>query len=153
MLRLCGMALGFILLLLPSHGWASEAVIGTIKSTTGQAFVLRGDHKIVATSGLRLSVKDTLVTGDKSTLGLILRDNSTLSMGPRSKLELADFVLNVPERDVGFFARIYRGTMVYASGLMVKLRGDSVKFRTPVAVAGVRGTTLAISVEADNEEE
>ncbi len=40
-----------------------------------------------------------------------------------------------------------RGTLTYLSGLINKLKPESVEFRTPSAAISVRGTHIAIEVK------
>jgi hypothetical protein len=52
------------------------------------------------------------------------------------------------EGRLGFTLRIARGMLAYVSGRIARLAPDSVRLETPSALVGVRGTHLAIRVEA-----
>jgi hypothetical protein len=43
--------------------------------------------------------------------------------------------------------RLSSGTMAYLSGLIGKLAPESVRFETPVATIGIRGTRFAMKVD------
>jgi hypothetical protein len=95
---------------------------------------------------LRLQVGDALDTGPGGSLGVILRDDSSLSLGPGSRLVVRNFLLSPEKGSFGLLARISRGTMAYLSGLIGKMAPGSVRFETPTATIGIRGTRFAVKV-------
>jgi hypothetical protein len=80
-------------------------------------------------------------------MGAVLIDNSILSSGPNTRLILSQFVFEPADKKLSSTVQITRGTMTYLSGLIAKLDSKAVKFVTPSAVCGIRGTHLAIYVE------
>src|SRR3989304_1617125 len=48
---------------------------------------------------------------------------------------------------LGLLARFSKGTLAYISGLIGKLAPESVRFETPVASIGIRGTYFAVKGE------
>ncbi len=125
---------------------AEDATIGVVRNSTGPASVLRGDQVIPAAVGLKVHAKDTLNTGPDGSLGLILRDNSSLSIGPESSIVIQEFLFSPAEGKLALFARLAKGSMAYLSGLIGKLAPESVRFQTPVASIGIRGTCFAVKV-------
>ena len=121
--------------------------IGTVKTLEGSAHVLRAAAQIPAVPGLALFMADTLVTEKGSALGVIFRDNSILSLGPDSRLSLTAYAYDPAMSRLGFAADMMRGTMTYLTGIIGRLNPASVKFQTPSALIGIRGTHLAIKVE------
>jgi hypothetical protein len=79
-------------------------------------------------------------------MGVILRDNSTLSLGPGSSLVIRDFLFSPAEGRFDLLVRVTRGTMAYLSGLIGKLAPESARFETPVASIGIRGTRFGVKV-------
>jgi hypothetical protein len=45
--------------------------------------------------------------------------------------------------------KFMRGVAAYVSGRIAKIAPDSIRLETPSAIVGVRGTTLAIRVDAE----
>jgi hypothetical protein len=131
---------------LPQGAYAALATIGTVRSSAGTADVIRGDRVLPATPGTKLLAGDTLTTGSDGSMGVILRDNSTLSLGPDSRIAIDTFLFSPYEGKFGLLARITRGTMVYLSGLIGKLAPGSARFETPMASIGIRGTRFAVKV-------
>lgn len=120
--------------------------IGMVRSSEGDATVTRGEEVLPGTPGTKLLAGDILGTGPDATLGVILRDNSTLSLGPGSSLVIQEFRFSPAEGKLGLLARITRGTMAYLSGLIGKLDPGSARFETPTATIGIRGTRFAVKV-------
>jgi len=124
----------------------AEETIGVVRNVEGVATVTRGEEVFPATQGTKLMTGDILGTGSDATLGVIFRDNSTLSLGPESSLAVDTFLFSPAEGKFGLLARITRGTMAYLSGLIGKLAPESARFETPTASIGIRGTYFAVRV-------
>jgi hypothetical protein len=80
-------------------------------------------------------------------LGITLKDDTRLSLGPSSEVRLDRFLFVPAEGRLGLVLNVVRGVMAYVSGRIAKLAPDSIRLGTPAAVVGVRGTTLALRVE------
>jgi hypothetical protein len=134
------------LLAVPGTTVAGES-IGMVRNVSGDASVTRGETTLPAAPGLKLLVGDTLVTGRDGSIGVILRDDSSLSIGPGSVLVLRSFLFSPSEGKFDLVARITRGTMAYVSGLIGKLAPEKAHFESPTATIGIRGTRFAVKVE------
>lgn len=136
-------------LCLPAAAGTSIAgeTIGMVRFVSGDAAVTRGGISLQAAVGLKVVAGDTLVTGRDGSLGLILRDDSSLSIGPESRLLLRSFQFSPSEGKFDLVTRISRGTMAYLSGLIGKLAPEKARFETPTATIGIRGTRFALKVE------
>lgn len=139
-----------LLLILSALAWplpaAAQESIGIVRTSSGTATINRGGQILPAAVGTKLLAADTLTTGSDGSIGVILRDNSTLSIGPESNLIIQEFLFSPAEGELGLLARITRGTMAYISGLIGKLAPESARFETPVATIGIRGTRFAVKV-------
>lgn len=131
----------------PDLSAAAQDTIGVVRSVEGKATVTRGGEVLPAAVGMKLMVDDTLMTGADGSMGIILRDNSTLSIGPKSSLAVQRFLFSPAEGKLGLLVRLSRGTMAYLSGLIGKLAPESALFETPVASIGIRGTRFAVKVD------
>jgi hypothetical protein len=120
--------------------------IGVVRTASGAATVTRGEMTLPATPGLKIMAGDTLGTGPDGSLGVILRDDSSLSIGPESRLVLRSFLFSPSAGKFGLVARITQGTMAYLSGLIGKLAPEKARFETPTATIGIRGTRFAVKV-------
>ncbi len=129
---------------------AAEPAIGYVKTVEGDAFVERGSGREALTAGAPLYQSDICETAEGATLGMTFRDNMVLSIGPSTRITLANFEFEPVEQKMGVLVRIAHGTLQYISGLVAKLAPDAVRIETPVANIAVRGTRFAVRVEEEN---
>jgi len=123
---------------------SAQEIIGTVRNSAGKATITREGRVLPASEGTKLFAGDTLSTGSDGSLGVILRDDSTLSLGPESSFAIQKFLFSPAEGKFGLLVRLTRGTMAYLSGLIGKLSPESVHIETPTASIGVRGTRFAV---------
>lgn len=126
---------------------AMEPVAGVIKNVTGKASIERGDQVIPAAEGVKIHAKDILQTGPGGSMGVIFRDDSTLSMGPDTRIFIDDFLFSPGEGKLSFVSKISKGTAAYLSGKIGKLSPGATRVETPLAVLGIRGTRFLVEVE------
>jgi hypothetical protein len=126
---------------------AQSGPAGRIKIATGSAFIVRGDTTIAARPGEPIFASDALRTGPDGSVGVTLKDDTRLSLGPGSEVRVERYVY-APERGaLGMVLNFVRGAAAYVSGRMAKLAPDAIRLETPAAIVGVRGTTVAVNVE------
>ena len=130
---------------------AEETKAGFVKNISGQVFIGRKQISIPAKAGDKLFENDFIITGSDGKIGIILQDNSVLGIGPNTQVNISKFVFEPANKKFAFTAQIKKGTLVYLAGLIAKLDNKSVRFESPTSVCGVRGTHLAIKVEAGYE--
>ncbi len=123
------------------------AAAGRIKTVSGAAFIVRGSAAIPAKPGDVVLQADSLRTGADGTLGVTLKDDTRLALGPGSEVRLERFAYAPGSASLGMVLRFVRGVTAYVSGRLAKLAPDSIRLETPSAIVGVRGTTLAIRVQ------
>jgi len=124
-----------------------QTVAGRIKLVSGSAFVVRGGTAIPATAGQEVMQADSLRTGNNGRLGITLKDDTRVSLGPDSEVRLEQFVYAPAEGNLALALKFVRGAAAYVSGRIAKIAPDSIRLETPAAIVGVRGTTLAIRVQ------
>ena len=122
------------------------APAGRVKLVSGSAFVVHEGRRIPATVGAPVYEQDSLATGADGHLGLTLRDDTRLSIGPQTTIEISRFVYAQSDSQFSFVLKVVRGVVAYVSGRIAKLSPDAVRLETPSAIVGVRGTRLIIRV-------
>jgi len=135
------------LVLLAAPAYAQQAIAGRIKVASGSAFVVRGGAELPAQAGQVLYEADTLRTGADGRLGVTLKDDTRVSLGPTSEVRLDRFAYAPAEGQMALVLKLVRGVAAYVSGRIAKLSPDSIRLETPAAIVGVRGTTLALRVQ------
>ncbi len=118
---------------------ATDGTIGVVRNSAGSATVTRGGNVLPATAGTRLHTGDTLGTGPDGSLGVILRDDSSLSIGPSSKLVLRDFFSRPPRGSSACWFAFPRGpwrTSRASSGSWLRRKPVSKPRRPPSGSGG-----------------
>ena len=120
---------------------------GRIKVVSGSAFVVRQNASIPAEPGQMVFETDSLKTGADGRIGVTLKDDTRVSLGPSSELRLRRFTYEPGRGSFGMVLQFVQGVAAYVSGRMAKLAPQSIRLETPAAIVGVRGTSLAILVD------
>ena len=121
---------------------------GRIKVVSGTVEIVRGTTTLPATVGTFVLESDRIRTGPNGRVGLTLRDDTRLSLGPDSELALNRFQYAPADGRLSLAVRFLKGVAGYISGRIAKLAPDAIRLETPAAIVGVRGTSLAIRVGA-----
>jgi hypothetical protein len=136
-----------LLMLLASPAQADDAAIGFVKTLAGHATVIRGGTAKPVELAMPLYTRDRVETAKDGEVGITFRDDTRISLGPDSQLELPSFVFKPADKQYGFVLRLVFGTMQYLSGLTAKLAPDAMSIETPTATIAVRGTRFLVRAE------
>ncbi len=128
----------------------TNKAIGSIKTQEGEAMIVRNVQEIKASIGTRIHAQDVIRTGKKGAVGIVLLDDTTVSLGPKSELKMNEFNFQPSESTFSMAMNMLKGTFVYVSGRMAKLAPESVKVKTPVGVVAVRGTKFLVEIPAED---
>ena len=126
---------------------AESPLAGEIKNLEGEVQIVRDGATIPARIGQALHVADVVVTGPGSTAGIMLEDDTVLSLGPDSRLELKDFAFDPSNKIFDMALRIMKGSFAYMSGVIGKVAPEKVRVETPDAVISTYGTRFLVSVD------
>jgi len=119
---------------------------GMIKTTKGSAAIEREGKKNPVQAGAAVLSSDRIVTGADGSVGITLRDETLLSVGPNSNVWLEKYAFDPTTHEGALDATVKRGTMAVISGKLSKQSPSAVQFRTPSSILGVRGTEFVIEV-------
>lgn len=128
---------------------ASDGSAGRVKTINGSASIVRGQSSLPAVVNEKVFQGDTLRTGPDGSLGVILKDDSLVSLGPNSEVVVDQFLFTPAEGKLALVTRMVKGTAVFFSGVIAKLSPQSVRIETPNATIGVRGTRFLVKVDED----
>lgn len=117
---------------------------GTIKTSQGAAHIVREGARLPADPGQAVMVSDSIQTGHDGTVGITLMDDTRLTAGPDSTLELNRFVFDTTTHGGSLDAKVTRGSLAVISGKLAKSSPDNVSFSTSAVTLGVRGTRFII---------
>jgi hypothetical protein len=136
--------IAWFVILLGHSAWAE---IGQIKNVAGQVFLSRNNVQQPAKTGDLIEQADVLTTGPNGSVGITFIDNTRLSAGPNSRIELKQFRFNPTTQEGEFLTDIQQGTLAIVSGQIAKRSPDAMKVKTPTTILGVRGTTFAVKID------
>jgi hypothetical protein len=128
---------------------ADDATVGYVKTTQGDATLVREGKTVKAEPGLAVQQATVLKTGKNASLGLTLKDNTLLSIGPDTELALDEFLFAPAQDQFKLDARLVKGSLNYVSGIIAKLKPQAINVRTPTGNIGVRGTHFVAAVEGE----
>ena len=133
--------------LVTSPVFSETTRIGTIKTAKGSVIVIRGDDQQSGGIGFQVFQKDLIRTGNDGGVGVVFIDNTVLSLGPDTELVIEEYVF-VPQKNwLSMIVRMIKGTASYLSGIIGKQSPENVKFKTPQAIIGIRGTKFLVKVD------
>ena len=144
--RIWAGALALVFAAAPAFAQVPQNAAGRIKVASGSVFIVRAGALGPAQAGQEVFEADGLKTGADGRLGITLKDDTRVSLGPSSEVRVDRFVFAPAEGRMGLVLKVVRGVIGYVSGRIAKLSPDSIRLETPAAVVGVRGTTLALHV-------
>lgn len=134
-------------LLLPlAAGAASTDPIGHVKTVVGDARVGPPGAEVPAQIGTPLHVGALMKTGPGASLGVTLRDETVISIGPDSEVSIDEFLFDPPAGEFRLGANMVRGTLNFISGWIARLRPDAQTVKTPTGMIGVRGTHFLVKI-------
>ncbi len=125
---------------------ASDESTGSLRKTKGGVLIERYGNIVKAEDGTPVYSNDTVRTGADGSVGIIFKDDSRISLGPNTRLELKKFVFKPVEKQFSMVNKLTKGTTSLISGKMSKLSPDSVVLETPTSTIGTRGTTFNIKI-------
>ncbi|WP_345540492.1 FecR family protein [Variovorax defluvii] len=134
----------------PAPGVASPATehAGLLKTVRGKVHLLGADGNTrSAQPGDPVAPIDRIQTDADSAASLVLRDGTTLVIGPSSRLDLKQFHFDATTRDGGLLLSLLRGSMRMVTGLIGKTQPDAVRIETQTATIGIRGTDFIVQAD------
>ncbi len=124
--------------------WAADS--GTAKIVRGDVRIERAGTSVPLKVGDPVQEKDRIVVPADGSAGITLRDDTRISLGPRSALVINSFSFDSKTQEGNVDTSIFRGTMRYVTGLVGRLSPTSVRVATATATVGIRGTDFIIEV-------
>jgi len=135
-----------VLLSYSALGFSAER-IGLVKTLDPSASAIRQGVEVNLTIGSKIFENDMIVTGSEGTVGITFNDGSMLTLGPNGKVVVDNYVFNLSEKKLTFLSQLLKGTVTFMSGAINKIAPGSVRFTTPTATLGLRGTKVIIEVD------
>lgn len=143
MIRIASLCFG---LLLASFALcaAADEYAGVVKTARGSASVERGGTLTALVPGARVNEGDRIITGPDGYVGLTMRDDTLLTLGPSGALKLDAYAFDPKTHDGNFLASLTRGVLSVVTGLIARRSPDAFAVKTRLSTMGVRGTEFIV---------
>jgi hypothetical protein len=141
-----GAPLLLALLLISAPAASAAESIGTIKTSTGDAKIIRSGSPEAAMVGFPIRQNDVVATGADGAIGVTFTDSTMLSLGPNTEITVDKYVFDPKANNASFTANMAKGTLQFISGEIAKLSPDAVKINIPTGTIAVRGTRFLVEV-------
>lgn len=126
---------------------AQAETVGTVKTVTGEAWVITARQSVKAQVGTDVHLGSQLKTAKAASLGVTFKDNTLMSFGPDTEMTVDEYLYAPAQGQFKLGTRLDKGSLNYVSGLIAKLKPDAVTVKTPTGTIGVRGTQFLVNVE------
>ncbi|HEX2827303.1 MAG TPA: FecR family protein [Burkholderiales bacterium] len=136
-----GLAVAIAVAALPA---AAQDYAGVVKTARGTTSIERAGKPIAVAPGVHLYQGDRLVTGSTGYLGVTMRDDTLLTLGPGTTVSLDQYAFDPKTHDGNFLASMTKGMLSVVTGLIAKREPDNFAVKTRVSTMGVRGTEFII---------
>ncbi|XPV75122.1 MAG: FecR family protein [Desulfovibrio sp.] len=131
----------------PTGGAIAADFIGSVKTISGEAGIVRQGDRWAVKIGDHIMQGDILVTGSDSSMGVIFRDDTILSLGESSQITVSDFVFDPVHDNVSFISNMAEGSAQFITGQIAKVAPENMRVETPLATIGIRGTRFLVKVD------
>ncbi|PHS59068.1 MAG: hypothetical protein COB17_00600 [Sulfurimonas sp.] len=119
------------------------ASIGQVTGIKGKATLFRDATEISLILGQKIEKKDIIKTGDKAKVQIIFNDNTIITIGKKSNLDIEEYLYDSvsPEKS-NVKLKFFRGAFKAITGKVGKFAPSRFKLKTKNATIGIRGTIL-----------
>ena len=130
----------------------SARPIGQVENVEGTVTAIRAD-------GMRIELKvgdpvyqgDILESGADGSIGIVLADETTFSMGRDGRMVLDEMVYDPTTREGSVSVSVMTGGFVFVSGHVAKKDPDAMTLTTPMGTVGIRGTQVGLDISESGE--
>jgi len=144
--RLLGALGGLMLCLLALPGFAQTIVADVARVVGAASAQAAGAEARALKAGDPVYLGDRLVTASGALLELAFRDRTRFTLGSETQMTVKAY--SAPDSaEPSFLAEVTRGVFRVISGLIARQRPRAVKFVTPTATIGIRGTHFGVETD------
>ena len=123
---------------------ANEAAL--VKKLKGNAHIVREGKELAIGVGTKVLEKDKIITQASSSVGLIFKDNTRVSVGSNSEFTVEEYMFNLSEKKEVFTTNLSKGSLECVTGLISKINPKAFQLKAKTATMGIRGTHFIVDV-------
>lgn len=121
-------------------GQTMAAPIGQVTAVMPGAYAVRGGQDVPLAVQSPIETKDTLRTDASGKVQILFADNSSVTLGNNTTMEMQEFAIG--EGEPVFKAHLGQGIMRAITGAVVEQNPKGFEITTPEATIGIRGTII-----------
>lgn len=122
----------------------ANASVGTVKQLRGEATITRANVTTAIAEGDAVKEGDVIAAKAGTAVLVVFSDDAKLLIRQSSTVRLAEFTEGGPIEKRSQLMELTAGALRFVTGALGKLRPDKVRFKTPTANVGIRGTDIEI---------
>lgn len=123
---------------------ANEAAL--VKKLKGNSHIVREGKELAIGVGTKVLEKDKIITRASSSVGLIFKDNTRISVGSNSEFTVEEYMFNLSEKKEVFTTNLSKGSLECVTGLISKINPKAFQLKAKTATMGIRGTHFIVDV-------
>lgn len=128
----------------PAAVKAEAPAAGVVQKVQGEVVAMRANTSVALVAGEKVWERDTISTAADSSVLVQLGDGAKLLVRPNTKIELSRVVNTGVLEKLGHSMELALGAIRYVTGSVGTSRPQAIRFKTPTATIGIRGTDLEI---------
>ncbi len=148
-----------------SRGWMAWAawvlcaplLLADAPTPAGLVVAVRGDVTITPAGGTARPVvlkdevrqHDTLRTGARGRVQICFEDDTILSLGRNTQIEISEYVFKPSDSQGAMSLNISEGVFRVVGGIIMKIAPENFRAETPTATIGIRGSSFAAEATAN----
>ena len=145
--------LSFILLFIANPALASE-LAGTVERLQGNAQIISGTSQKSVAVKTEVFQGDEITTAREAEILLRMTDGTALAIRPNSHFVVSAYHFdNKDSSSDTMLIKLLKGGLRTVTGAIGKKNPQNVRFNTPTATIGIRGTDFEVAVVDDNKKE
>ena len=126
----------------PGQGAAARQAVGVVTRVQAAAEAVYESEARGLAERSPVLFDDLLQTGAAARLQATLADGTEITLGEMAEILIDAFVYDPESGDGVLELRVVEGAFLFVGGKLEELAGARVEIATPVAILGVRGTTV-----------
>ncbi len=136
-----------LVILLSLSAFLFSYEVAYIKNLDGDVLIKRNEKEVILDIGSKLKIGDLILTKKESSIGIIFEDGTVLTIGENSIFKINNYIFKPLEKKFDFDIELTKGKSSFESGKIGKLAPQSVKFKIPEGIIGIRGTKFFVEVD------
>lgn len=125
---------------------SAQNIAGNVKNLKGDVQAVQKDKSRVLQVGDKIFEGDSIKTAKGASVGILLEDDTTISVGSNSVFSIDEYVFEPSKKNVSFKSNLSKGTLGCVTGLISKINPDAMKLKAKSASMGIRGTHFIVEV-------